>query len=241
MLLRRVLPARSEARHEPEPAARHDTRALGEDANPYRCEAGDEPPRAGLPFEARDGGRTRDDFVGRPYHERVCTASLLLWSLAMMTRSAGWLLWALVLTPWLAGASEPLPSTDDVAVRDVVRRYVDAREAQDPKAVEGLLTRDADQLVSDGTWRRGRDDLVQGMLASSRKNPARRSIKVESVRFLAPDVAMADGRYTQAGGSAVKDRQMWTTIVLKREGQNWKIAAIRNMLPAPPPSEPASK
>ena len=54
------------------------------------------------------------------------------------------------------------------------------------------------------------------MLESSRRNPARRSIAVESVRFLAADVALADGRYTQKGQAGGKDREMWTAITLKR-------------------------
>ncbi|MDG3007933.1 YybH family protein [Paludisphaera mucosa] len=120
---------------------------------------------------------------------------------------------------------------DDAAVRSVVARYVDAREARDAKAVEALLTPDADQLVSDGTWRRGRESLVQGMLESSRKNPAKRTIEVESVRLLAADVALADGRYTQVGADV---RAMWTSIVLTRTADGWKIAGIRNMLPSPP-------
>ncbi|WP_165249504.1 YybH family protein [Paludisphaera soli] len=122
---------------------------------------------------------------------------------------------------------------DDAAVREVVRRYVEAREARDAQAVEALLTPDADQLVSDGTWRRGRESLVQGMLESSRKNPAKRTIDVESVRLLAPDVAIADGRYTQVA-AATDVRAMWTTIVARRTPEGWKIAAIRNMLPAAP-------
>lgn len=121
---------------------------------------------------------------------------------------------------------------DDAAVREVVRKYVEAREARDAKAVEALLTPDADQIVSDGTWRRGRESLVQGMLESSRKNPAKRTIDVESVRLLGPDVALADGRYTQAGAGP-DVRAMWTTIVMARTPDGWKIAGIRNMLPAP--------
>jgi uncharacterized protein (TIGR02246 family) len=121
---------------------------------------------------------------------------------------------------------------DETAVRQVVQRYVEAREARDAKDIEPLLTPDADQLVSDGTWRRGRDDLVKGMLESSRRNPARRSIAVESVRMLTPDVALADGRYTQKGRDGGKDREMWTSITLKRGADGWRIAAIRNMLPA---------
>jgi uncharacterized protein (TIGR02246 family) len=121
---------------------------------------------------------------------------------------------------------------DEAAVRQLVQKYVDAREARHPSEIEPLLTPDADQLVSDGTWRRGRDELVKGMLESSRKNPARRTITVESVRLLAPDVALADGRYTQRAQGAGKDREMWTSITAKRGPDGWRIAAIRNMLPA---------
>ena len=40
--------------------------------------------------------------------------------------------------------------TGDAAIHDLVRRYVAAREARDPKAIEALFTADADQLVSSG-------------------------------------------------------------------------------------------
>jgi uncharacterized protein (TIGR02246 family) len=141
-----------------------------------------------------------------------------------------------MLSPMPLVAGEPTaPSADETAVRAVVQSYVEAREARDPKAIEPLLTEDADQLVSDGTWRRGRDALVRGMLESSKRNPARRAITVESVRFLSPEVAMVDGRYSQKGAEAGKDREMWTTITLKRVAGGWRIAAIRNMLPAAPP------
>jgi uncharacterized protein (TIGR02246 family) len=132
-----------------------------------------------------------------------------------------------------AAAAQERPD-DETAVRQVVQRYVDAREASDPSAIEVLFTPDADQLVSDGTWRKGRAELVKGMLASSRKNPARRTITVESVRLLTADVALADGRYVQKAQPGGKDRVMWTAITLKRGPDGWRIAAIRNMLPAAP-------
>ncbi len=122
----------------------------------------------------------------------------------------------------------------EAAVRLVIQRYVDAREASDSRRIEALFTHDADQLVSDGTWRRGREQLVQGMLESSRKNTARRTIDVQSVRWLTSDVAIADGRYVQQARNGGKDRVMWTSIVLKRASDGWRIAAIRNMLPAMP-------
>lgn len=138
---------------------------------------------------------------------------------------------ALLIVPAAARAQAPTKE-DAAAVRETVQRYVEAREARDAKAVESLLTPDADQLVSDGVWRRGRDSLVQGMLESSRKNPAKRTIKVETVRLIAADVVLADGRYTHTGADAADVRSMWTSIVLRRTPEGWKIAAIRNMLPA---------
>jgi uncharacterized protein (TIGR02246 family) len=125
-----------------------------------------------------------------------------------------------------------IPSADDQAIRDVVRRYIDAREARDAKAVAALFTADADQLVSSGEWRQGRDQVVTGSLASSTQSGGKRSIDVERVRLVAKDVAMADGRYAITGGEG-GDRRMWSTFVMVRDAGGWRIAAIRNMLPAP--------
>jgi hypothetical protein len=71
------------------------------------------------------------------------------------------------------------------------------------------------------------------MLASSERNAGKRTIAVESVRFVAPGVAIADGRY-EIAGAADDARRMWTTFVITRNAGGWRIEAIRNMLPAPP-------
>ena len=122
---------------------------------------------------------------------------------------------------------------DEAAIRDVVKEYVAARERRDPAAIGALFTSDADQLVSSGEWRRGRDELVKGTLASSQRTGGNRTITLETIRFPAREVAIADGRYEITGGAG-GDRRMWSTFVMTREGGGWRIAAIRNMLPAPP-------
>jgi uncharacterized protein (TIGR02246 family) len=98
---------------------------------------------------------------------------------------------------WLCALSlGQAPSTsDEPAVRAVVQRYVDAREARDASALAMLFTADADQLVSSGEWRRGREAVVKGGLASSQQTGGRRALLVERVRFLAPTVAVVDARY----------------------------------------------
>lgn len=134
-----------------------------------------------------------------------------------------------VAIPWAGSAAQ---AGDDAAIRALVAKYAAAREERDPEAIGALFTDDADQLVSSGTWRRGRDELVRGMLDSSRRNPGERTITVETVRFLTPEVAIANARYEIAGADGREARRMWSTFVVQRTESGWRIAAIRNMLPA---------
>ena len=120
--------------------------------------------------------------------------------------------------------------SDEAAIRQVVQKYVDARESMDAKGIEALFTEDADQLVSTGEWRKGRGEVVKGTMASSQSSSGKRTISIVSVRFPAPGVAIADGRYEIAGATT---RSMWTTLFLARGSDGWRISAIRNMLPAP--------
>ena len=113
----------------------------------------------------------------------------------------------------------------------MVRQYVNARELKDPKALQALFTDDADQHTTGGEWRRGRAQVVPGTLESSARNPGPRRITVNTVRFITPDVAIADGPYE------IGTRSMWTTIVLKRDAGVWRIAAIRNMVPTGGPAQ----
>jgi uncharacterized protein (TIGR02246 family) len=113
----------------------------------------------------------------------------------------------------------------EAEVRAVVAKYVDARDKQDAAAIGALFTDDADQFNSSGDWRRGREAVVKGTLQSSQRNPGARSIAVKAVRFPAPGVAIADGEY------GIGEQRLWTTLVLTRQGESWKIAAIRNMAP----------
>jgi len=94
------------------------------------------------------------------------------------------------------------------------------------------LTPDADQLVSTGQWRHGLDNLVEGAIASSKKETGHSSVTLESVRLLGNDTAIADGRYETSPAGSAAVRKMWSTFILQRTHTGWRIAAIRNMLPA---------
>jgi uncharacterized protein (TIGR02246 family) len=123
-------------------------------------------------------------------------------------------------------------AADDTAVRDLVTQYGNGREKGDAAAVAALFTADADQLVSSGEWRRGREALVKGVMSSTQSG-GKRTTTVETVRFLTPDSAIVDARYEIVGGAYV-ERRMWSSFVMAKTKDGWRIAAIRNMLPAPP-------
>ena len=129
-----------------------------------------------------------------------------------------------------ASQSPAASAADEAAVRDIVRRYTQARELNEPKAIEALFTADADQYTSAGEWRRGMSALIKGMQDTSARNPGIRAITIAAVRFITPDVAIVDGEY-KTGTDA---RQLWTTLTVKRDGRGWRIAAIRNMAPTGP-------
>ena len=125
-------------------------------------------------------------------------------------------------------------AADEAAVRAVLKAFIDTREANDVAGLTALLTEDVDQQQTSGNVRRGREAVVTGSLATQQSTGGRRTITVDSLRFVAADVAIADGRYDSVGRADGTDQRMLTSMVLRREGGAWKIAAIRNMLPSTP-------
>lgn len=125
-------------------------------------------------------------------------------------------------------------AADEAAIRAVIQAFLDTRERNDAAGLAALLTADVDQRQTSGNLRSGREAVVSGALATQQATGGRRTITVDSIRFLSPDVALADGRYDSVGRADGTDRRMLTSIVLRRDGGAWKIAAIRNMLPASP-------
>ena len=117
------------------------------------------------------------------------------------------------------------------AIHTLIDQYAHARATKDTSLLRNILTEDVDQLVSSGTWRRGLSAAIEGMQRSSSNNPGQRILTIEHIRFLQAESAIVDARYEihQTDGSI---RKMWSTFVVIAEAGQWKIAAIRNMLPA---------
>jgi metallo-beta-lactamase class B len=114
----------------------------------------------------------------------------------------------------------------------LIDRYSEAREKRDTVLLKTILTPDVDQLVSTGEWRSGIKAAVEGMMKSSATSPGTRTLSVEKIQIIATSSAVVDCRY-EIQNTDNTIRKMWSTFIVVGDKKEWKIKAIRNMLPAP--------
>jgi len=117
------------------------------------------------------------------------------------------------------------------AIHTLIDDYSRARETRDADLLNKILTPEIDQLVSSGTWRTGKMESMQGMMQSSTSNPGERTLTIDKIRFLDSKNAIVDCRYEIKNPDG-PTRKMWSTFIVVLIEKDWKITAIRNMLPA---------
>ena len=136
-----------------------------------------------------------------------------------------------LIVPMLLFSQDNLPGAQQrKAITAVIDQYSEAREKRDTTLLKTILTNDVDQLVSTGEWRNGMSAAVEGMLRSSASTPGTRTLHIEKIRMLNTNSAIVDCKYEiqNKDGTA---RKMWSTFLVIAVKENWKISAIRNMLP----------
>jgi uncharacterized protein (TIGR02246 family) len=140
----------------------------------------------------------------------------------------------LILSAAISSAAQNVqkPSADKAAIRQVVQRVQDAWNANDGKAFAAPFAQDADYVVVNGTFVKGREEIEKGHIGifSSIYKGSHNVATVKSVRFLRKDVAVAHIEWNlefTAGGEKRKARAMNTMVVTKDNG-NWSIAVFQN-------------
>lgn len=145
-----------------------------------------------------------------------------------------WNILPLLLMGMASSALAQTPSDrmdDEIAIKRVVEEFISRRENGDVEGVRALLTATADQRITSGRMRTGREEVVSGSVGTTQGTGGQRSITLEAIRFLGDDVAIADGPYNIIGRNDGTDLFFRTTMVFVRESGVWKIEAIRNMRP----------
>ena len=140
------------------------------------------------------------------------------------------LLWVLS-NPLVVAQKNSTKDKQTKAIYSLIDQYSEAREKQDTSLLKRILTDDVDQLVSSGEWRMGIGEAVKGMLQSSQGNPGSRKLIVDKIRFLDAHNGIADARYEIQNPDGTI-RRMWSAFIVVNQKGSWKIAGIRNMLPA---------
>jgi uncharacterized protein (TIGR02246 family) len=140
------------------------------------------------------------------------------------------------------------PRTDlanDEAIRALYGQFVAAWNAHDAKKLASFYAIDGDTMEPDGMVAKGRDE-VQKHFAEEHAmafKDTELKLTVDSVWFLAADVALVDGTYVVMGavdpnGRPLPPRKGLLHSVLIQEGGTWYVAASRSMIPIPLPWRP---
>jgi uncharacterized protein (TIGR02246 family) len=124
-------------------------------------------------------------------------------------------------------AGKPEKSPAELEIEAATAAFVKAFNAGDVKAITALFTDDAECADEDGTVAEGKQAIADTFARALAANPGgKMEIRVDSVRFLSPDVAKEEGRstVTLAGGGTDVDR--YAVLYVKKDGK-WLQSSVR--------------
>lgn len=130
-------------------------------------------------------------------------------------------------------AQTPKPSSaDDAAIRQVVQGVQDGWNAHDGKAFAAAFAPDADYVIVNGMYAKGREEIERGhtQIFATIYKDSRNVATVKSVRFLRPDVAVVHVEWNlefKINGETQKGHAI-NTMVMTKDGGKWSIAAFQN-------------
>ncbi|HSJ30441.1 MAG TPA: SgcJ/EcaC family oxidoreductase [Longimicrobiales bacterium] len=139
-----------------------------------------------------------------------------------------------VVSPFIAlmvlASASPLPAQDPSADEQAVRRAIEATgvalNARDYAAAAAVFAENGDLILPRSRRVVGRTAIRAFWEERWSQAPVERRITltVQSLRFLTPDVAVADCTAEFTVGEPTRDR---ATYVLVRRGEFWQVAALR--------------
>ncbi len=154
--------------------------------------------------------------------------------------TAMWLLAAFCLFPPPAAPRAEHGTEDESAIRKVAAAIAAAWERHDAKALAAFWSEEGDLIDPAGRVARGREE-IEKLFADEHSTVFKTShatISDRAVRFLKPDLAIADGSFEITGMRSPDGKDLpplkglYTRILVKRGGQ-WWVIADRPRVPMP--------
>ena len=123
-------------------------------------------------------------------------------------------------------------NTDEAAIRQIVQQVQDGWNAHDGKAFAAPFATDADYVVVNGMYLKGRETIERGHAAifAGIYKDSHNVATFKGVRFLRPDVAVAHVEWNlefKVNGETKKGHAL-NTMILTKESGKWSIAAFHN-------------
>lgn len=130
----------------------------------------------------------------------------------------------------------------EVAVTKLARDYVAAFNKGDAKTLGAMFAEDVEYTDEDGVLISGRDSVVALLRKGFVLNPgAKMSIQINSVRSLAPNVAIERGTTLTTAKGGEQTPSAYTAVHVCKNGE-WHIQQlVESPVPAPPPGEKLSE
>ena len=135
--------------------------------------------------------------------------------------------------------SESEKSQDEKAIQAATAAFVKAYNAADATAIAALFTEDAESIDEDGKQVQGRQAIQESFAETFEASPgAKMEIRVDSQRFLSPDVVKEEGRCTiTPAGKGSPTRPLHRAL---REARRQMAPVVGSRTPRPG-TQPAGK
>jgi uncharacterized protein (TIGR02246 family) len=121
-------------------------------------------------------------------------------------------------------------SADEAAIRSAVQQIQDGWNAHDGKAFAAPFAPDADYVIVNGRFAKGREAIEAGhvWIFSTIYKDSHNVGTVKSIRFLRPDVAVVHVEWNMVIQPGAENNPAMATMVMTKDGGNWSIAAFQN-------------
>lgn len=134
------------------------------------------------------------------------------------------------LHPAAAQTTTPAAGDDDKSLRQIVKQLEDAWNAHDGKAFAAPFAADADYVIVNGMYIKGREEIERGhtQIFTTFYRESRNAATVRSVRMIRPDVAVVHVEWNLEPRPGAEKARAMNTLVLTKDGGKWSIAVFQN-------------
>ncbi|HYN84661.1 MAG TPA: SgcJ/EcaC family oxidoreductase [Pyrinomonadaceae bacterium] len=121
-------------------------------------------------------------------------------------------------------------SDDEKTLRQIVKQVEDAWNAHDGKAFAAPFAADADYVVVNGMYIKGREEIERGhtQIFTTFYKESTNAATVKGVRFLRPDVAVVHVEWNMMTRPGAERARAMNTMVFTKDGGKWSISAFHN-------------